>query len=228
VCRATISTVLLRAHYTLRDAPSKPSKAALRKAAKAARQEKKEQQRSRVLTSSGDDTSKSGPSPPAPTVPLVPTPAPEAIRLVAASDKPSARPPIDPPKPSPPLANTISAPNEMPRSALNGQRVGPKGGSVRSSQESSVSSSTSQPARPTTKDQPLPPVRPSSSSLKPVPQPSQPISRPSNTEKKPTPSSSKPVADLEADKAAKKGHNVLVRTLWTFIMIGGFMGQFDN
>ncbi|KAN0129279.1 Cytidylyltransferase family domain containing protein [Lactarius tabidus] len=206
------------------DAPSKPSKTALRKAAKAARQEKKEQQRSRVLPPSGDDTSKPGPSPPAPTVPLVPTPAPEAIRIVAASDQPSGRPPIDSPKPSPPLTNTISAPKEMPQSALNGQRVGPKGDSLRSSQESSVSSSTPQPGRSTTKDQPLPPVQPSRASLKPVPQPSQPISRPSNTEKKPTHSSPKPVADPEADKAAKKGHNVLVRTLWTFIMIGGFMG----
>lgn len=228
MCRATISTVLLLAHHTLRDAPSKPSKTALRKAAKAARQEKREQQRSRVLPSSGDDTSKPGASPPAPTVPLAPTPAPEAIRLVPASDQHPVRPPIDSPKPSLPLANAISAPNEMPRSAPNGQRVGPKGGSLRSNQESSVSSSTPQPGRPTTKDQPLPPVQPSSTSLKPVPQPSQSISRPSNTEKKPVPTSSKPVADLEADKAAKKSHNVLVRTLWTFIMIGGFMGQFDN
>ena len=225
MCRATISIVLLIAHYTLRgDAPSKPSKSALRKAAKAARQEKKEQQRSRVPPSSGDDTFKSRPSPPAPTVPLVPTPAPEAIRLVAASDQNSVRPPIDPPKPSPPLANTTTAPKEMSRSALNGQRVVPKGGSQRPNQDSSVSSSTPQPGRPTTKDQPLRPVQPSSSPLKPVTQPSQSISRPSNAEKKSDPSSSKPVADLEADKAAKKGHNVLVRTLWTFIMIGGFMG----
>ncbi|KAI0266678.1 cytidylyltransferase family-domain-containing protein [Gloeopeniophorella convolvens] len=35
----------------------------------------------------------------------------------------------------------------------------------------------------------------------------------------------KPPAESEADKSAtKKGHNVLVRTLWTFIMIGGFLG----
>lgn len=228
MCRATISIVLLTAHYKLRDAPSKPSKTALRKAAKVARQEKKEQQRSRVPPSSGDDTSKSRPSPPAPTVPLVPTPAPEAIRLVAASDQNSVRPPIDSPKPSPPLVNTTTVPKEMSRSVLNGQRVGPKGVSQRSNQESSVSSSTPQPGRPITKDQPLRPVQPSSSPLKPVSQPSQPISRPSNAEKKSAPSSSKPVVDLEADKAAKKGHNVLVRTLWTFIMIGGFMGQFDN
>jgi len=33
------------------------------------------------------------------------------------------------------------------------------------------------------------------------------------------------VKDAEAEKASKKSHNVLVRTLWTFIMIGGFWGK---
>ena len=221
MCRATISTAFLRAHYTIRGAPSKPSKSALKKAAKAARQEKKQQSRA-----SGGDTSKPGQSPSSPTLPLAQPTAPEA-GLVAASDQHSVgpSPPIEFPKPSPPMANTISAPNEVPRSALNGHHIGPKGGPQRPNQESSVSSSV---GRPTTKDQPFPPVQTSSSPSKPVPQPSESNSRPRSTNKEPAPSSSKPVANLEADKAAKKGHNVLVRTLWTFIMIGGFMGQFDN
>ena len=77
-------------------------------------------------------------------------------------------------------------------------------------------------------DQPFPPVPPSSSSSKSVSQPFESNSRPPSTDKEPAPSSSRPLANPEADAAAKKGHNVLVRTLWTFIMIGGFMGQSDK
>ncbi|KAI9442477.1 cytidylyltransferase family-domain-containing protein [Lactarius indigo] len=199
------------------DAPSKPSKTALRKAAKAARQEKKQQ--SRALSASGGDTSEAGQSPPAPTLPLAPSPAPDN-GPVTGPDQHSVgpSPPIKSPKPSPPLANTISAPNEKPRPALNGHQVGTKGGSQRPNQESSVPSSI---GRPATK---VPPVQPSSSPSKPVLQPPEPNPRPPKTNKEPVPSSSKPVAKAEADKTAKKGNNVLVRTLWTFIMIGGFMG----
>lgn len=208
--------------------PSKPSKTSLKKASKAARREKKEQQRSRAPPPSGDDTSKPGLSPPAPTVPLAHAPAPEPVKLDAVSDhRPS--PPIDSPKISPPLSNTISVPNEMPRSSLNGNRVGPKGGPPRPNEDPSLSTSISQVGRPTTKDQPLPPVQPSPPfKPKPVPQPSESISKPSIPEKRLAPYASKPVAVPEANKAAKKGNNVLVRTLWTFIMIGGFMGQSDN
>ncbi|KAH9058864.1 cytidylyltransferase family-domain-containing protein [Lactarius vividus] len=199
------------------DAPSKPSKTALKKAAKAARQEKK--QKSRALSASGGDTSEAGQSPSAPTLPLAPSPAPDN-GPVAVLDQHLVGPSplIESPKPSPPLANTISAPIEKPRPVLNGHHVGAKGGSQPPNQESSVSSSI---RRPVMK---VPPVRPSSSPSKPVPQPSEPKPRPPKADKEPVPISSKPVANLEADKAAKKGNNVLVRTLWTFIMIGGFMG----
>ena len=205
MCRVIVSTVALTAHYTIRDAPSKPSKtASKKKAAKAARQEKKQQQ-GRPLPSSVD-TSKPGQSPLAPTLPLA-QPTPPEVRPLTASDQHSVRPspPIEPTKP-PPMGAIISPDT----SALNGHLVGPN-------EKSSVSSFIPQ-LGPTTKDQPLPPVS----------QPSESKSRPPSTDKEPAPSSSRPVAKPEADNAAKKSHNVFVRTLWTFIMLGGFMGQSDK
>jgi hypothetical protein len=60
----------------------------------------------------------------------------------------------------------------------------------------------------------------------PPPPPSGPIPSSSN-DFKPTVASTSLIfaTDAEVEKAPKKGHNVLVRTLWTFIMLGGFLGQ---
>jgi phosphatidate cytidylyltransferase len=191
------------------DAPAKPSKTAFKKAVKAARQEKKQQQQSLALPpsgASGVDTSKPEQSPPAPTLPLAHPPVPEA-RPVAASDQHSVgpSPPIGSTRPTPISMGVITPPNVV----LNGHQ---------GNENSSVSSYV----LPSTMDQPFPPVRPSSSFT--VSQPSESNSRQPSTDKEPASSSSKPVANPEADNAAKKGNNVLVRTLWTFIMIGGFMG----
>lgn len=232
MCRATVSTVVARAHHRNRDAPSKPSKTALKKAAKAARQEKKQQQQSRAPPTPDVETSEPGRLPSGPALLLANPPAPEA-RPAAASDQHlvGPPPPIESTKPLPIPVGVIAPPIVAPLGP-NGLHVESKGGPPRPTEKPSVSSSIPQLARPTTKDQSFPPARPSSSPFKPMSQPSESKSSPPSTEKKFVPSSSKPVAKPvakpEADNTPKKSNNVLVRTLWTFIMIGGFLGQFDK
>lgn len=202
--------------HTPRETPSKPSKTAIKKAAKAARQEKKQQS----VTQSGGDTSER-PSP-APTLPLG---EPE-VGLPAASDRHSVEPPeSSPPKSSPPKANT-NPPGEASPLAPNGHTARSDVGSPRPKSPGQSPDHPSRPQRgpPTIVDQP---PRPARSPSKQAPPPSESVSSPSRNAKDlgvSTPT--KPATEPEADKSAKKSHNVFVRTLWTFIMIGGFLGQF--
>jgi hypothetical protein len=149
------------------------------------------------------------------------------VKLPAPSDRSSVEPRVQLPEPLPPKANTNPPRDEAPPSALNGYSTKPGVDPPRSIPPAEPPSrpSVPQPARPPTAiDKPSAQPLPSSPPAKQTPQPSEPI-----------PSSSIPTAllplllisatDAEAEKAAKKGHNVFVRTLWTFIMLGGFLGE---
>ena len=130
------------------------------------------------------------------------------------------------------MANANPSRAEASPSPQNGHTNRPSEGAPRPTppREPQSPPSVSHRAQPTTADQPVSTVSqdlPSStSSAKRAPPFSGPVSSPSNNVKGPaTSTSSPPKADAEPEKASKKGHNVLVRTLWTFIMIGGFWGQ---
>jgi phosphatidate cytidylyltransferase len=200
--------------HTFRDTPSKPSKTAIKKAAKAARQEKKQQNR----VPSGGDTSER-PSP-ASTLPH----RESEVRLPTTSDGL----PVEPPDSEPPKANTNPSPDGVSPTS-NGDSVRPNVGSPRPDLpgQSPDLPSRSQRGPPPKVDQPPPQSPPASLPRKQMLPSSGSVSSPSNNSKNFAVSApAKPAADPEADKSAKKGHNVLVRTLWTFIMIGGFLGQF--
>lgn len=186
------------------DTPSKPSKAALKKAAKAAARQEKKQQQNRVPLSGGD-TYDEPLSPPGPTVPLTET----QVKLPAPSDRSSVEPRVQLPEPLPPKANTNPPRDEAPPSALNGYSTKPGVGPPRSIP----------PAEPPSRPSVPQPARPPTAIDKPSAQP-----LPSSPPAKQTPQPSEPIPNAEAEKAAKKGHNVFVRTLWTFIMLGGFLG----
>jgi hypothetical protein len=216
VCGDTISTFLTSAKsQTCRDTPSKPSKAAIKKAAKAARQEKKQQNR---VPPSGADMSER-PSPAS----ALPRREPE-VRLPATSDGL----PVEPPEPSPSKVNTNTSPDGVSPTS-NGDSIRPSVGSPRSNprQQSPDLPSRSQRRPPTTVDQPLPQSSPPSHRGKQMPPSSESVSSPpSNAKDLAVSAPTKPATDPEVDKSAKKGHNILVRTLWTFIMIGAFLGQY--
>jgi phosphatidate cytidylyltransferase len=206
--------------HTRRETQAKPSKTAQRKAAKASRREKKLQSRS----SSGGDTYEPL-SPPA-TAPLADS---ETRKLSPVSKGPSS---IKLSEPLPLTANASQSRAEGPPSPQNGHTTKPSEGAPRPTppREPQNPSSVSHRAQPTTVDQPVSTVSrrlpSSSSSTKQAPPFSGPVPSSSNNVKgHATSTSSPPKADAEAEKASKKGHNVLVRTLWTFIMIGGFLGQ---
>ena len=209
----------LKSHDRCRDTPSKPSKSALRKAAKAARQEKKQQ--NRVHPSGGDTYERLSPGP---TVPLTET----EVNLPAPSDRSSVEPRIELPEPLPPKANANPPRDEEPPSALNGYSIKPGVGPPRLTPPAEPPSrpSVPKPARPTTIDKPSAQPLPSSPPAKQAPQPSESIPSSSINFKRHSASTSLIHAtDAEAEKAAKKSHNVFVRTLWTFIMLGGFLGE---
>lgn len=199
---------------------AKPSKTALRKAAKASRREKKVQNRA---SPSGGDTYE--PLSPPYTAPLADS---ESGNSFPISKEP---PPIESPEPLPLTANVNPPRAEAPPPPLDGHSTKP---SVRSPRPTPPREPQSPPpsshrARPTTVDKPLSQDLPPSSSTKQAPPISGPVPSSSNNVKvHTTPTSSVPKADVEAEKATKKSHNVLVRTLWTFIMLGGFLGQLDT
>jgi len=213
------SYLVLKSHDRCRDTPSKPSKTALKKAAKAARQEKKQQDR--VPPSGGDTYERLSPGP---TTPLTET----EVKLPAPSDRSSVEPRIEPPEPLPPKANANPPRDEEPPSALNGYSTKPGVSPPRLTPPAEPPSrpSAPQPARPTTIDKPSSQPLPSSPPAKQAPQPSESIPSSSINFKRHSASTSLIHAtDAEAEKAAKKSHNVFVRTLWTFIMLGGFLGE---
>jgi phosphatidate cytidylyltransferase len=219
VCRAPSSH---RSHRGLnfpdrRGTPSKPSKSATKKAAKAAaRQEKKLQ--NQVPPSGGDTYERLSA---APAVPLTDT----ENRLSAPSDESPIEPRIEPPEPLP-----LNPPrDEVPSSVLNGYSTNPGEGFPRPAPPEVPPSLPYIPqrARPTTVDLPSAQSLPSSPPAKQAPPPSDSIPSSSNNVNRPASSTTSLISgtDAEPEKAAKKGHNVLVRTLWTFIMLGGFLGQ---
>lgn len=121
--------------------------------------------------------------------------------VTAKADLPRAKAP-----PSPPNGHSTK-PSEGPRPVPPRELPSPPSVSHRS--------------QPTTVDQPVSQEFPSSSSTKQAHPFSGPVpSLPTNVKGHTTP---KP--DVEAEKATKKSNNVFVRTLWTFIMLGGFLGQ---
>lgn len=207
-----------------RETQAKPSKTALRKAAKASRREKKVQSRGPPL---GGDTYEPL-SPPA-TAPL--TDSETGKPILISKELPS----IEPSEPLPLMENANPSRAEASPSPQNGYTTKPSEGAPRPKplREPQSPPSVSHRAQPTTVDQPVSTVSQdlpsSSSSTKRAPPFSGPVPRSSNNVKGPTTSTSPPPkTDAEAEKASKKGHNVLVRTLWTFIMIGGFLGQHDT
>lgn len=213
------SYIDLKSHDRDREAPSKPSKTALKKAAKAARQEKKQQ--NRVPPSGGDTYERLSPGP---TVPLTET----EVKLPAPSDRSSEEPRIELPELLPPKSNAIPPRDEIPPSGLNGYSIKPTVGPPRPTRPAGPPSRPSfpQPTSPTTMDKPFAQLLPSSPPAKPAPQPSESIPSSSIDLKWHSASPSLiSAADTEAEKAAKKSHNVFVRTLWTFIMLGGFLSE---
>jgi phosphatidate cytidylyltransferase len=194
--------------HACRETQAKPSKTALKKAAKASRREKKLQDRA---SPSGADTYE--PLSPPHTAPLVDS---ETGKPIPISKGPL---PIEPPEPLPLTANTNPSRPEAPPSS-NGYSTKP----IQSSQPTPPRVPQSPPSishrtQPTAVKQPLSQDPPPSSSTKQAPSFSGPV--PSNVKGHAT---SVPKTDTEAEKATKKSHNVLVRTLWTFIMLGGFLG----
>ena len=152
---------------------------------------------------------------PAPVVPVTRTEA----RLPALSDRSSAEPRNEPAEPLPPKANANPQRDEAPSSVLNGYSKS----APRANPSETPPSLPPIPQR--ALDQPPAQFIPSSSPAKQASPPSDPVQSSSNNVRRlaaSTPLTSGVAA--EADKAAKKGHNVLVRTLWTFIMLGGFLG----
>jgi hypothetical protein len=112
--------------------------------------------------------------------------------------------------------------------ASNGDPIKPSVGSPRPDRpgQSSDLPSKTQHSPPTTVDRPPPQSPPPTPPTKQMPPSSESVSSPSSSRKDHTRSPPiKSTSDPEAEKSAKKGHNVLVRTLWGFIMIGGFLGQ---
>jgi hypothetical protein len=217
VCRAIISTFPSKAQFhPRRETPSKPSKPSQRKAAKAARQEKKLQ--SRVPLSGGDTYERQSPAP------IVPLTEPE-VRPVP-EDRSSVEPPIDHLEPLPLKATANRLRDEAP---LNGQptrhadprptppREPPNVSSIpQPDMLTSVDQSSSQPLH---LNLPAKQAPPSSGSA---------LSPSDNPKGLATSTSPTHGTDVEAEKLVKKGHNVLVRTLWTFIMLGGFLGQLNT
>ena len=203
--------------HACRETQAKPSKTALRKAAKASRREKKDQNRA---PSSGGDVDE--PLSPPHTAPLTDS---ETGKSVPVSKGPST---IEPSEPLPLTANANPSRAEASTSPQNGHSTKPSKGAPRPTPPREPQSPPSVPrrAQPTAADQPLSQDLPSSSSSTKQAPPSGPVPRSSNNVK--GPATSRPKTDTEAEKATKKGHNVLVRTLWTFIMLGGFLGQREH
>jgi len=197
----------------VQETPSKPSKTSQRKAVKATRQEKKHQ--SRVPLSGGDTYE---PLSPAPTVPLT-----EPDARPAPSNRSSVEPrPIDAPEPLPLKATANPLRDEAP-SALNGQPTKHEDPRPTLLSESPTVSSIRQPDTLTTVDRPSSQTLHSGLLAKQALPSSDSALSPSNNAK--GPAAPTLGTDAEAEKAAKKGHNnVFVRTLWTFIMLGGFLG----
>lgn len=172
---------------------------------------------------SGGDTYE--PLSPPPTAPL---PDSETGKPVPVSKGPSS---IEPSEPLPLTANANPSRAEAPLSPQNSHTTKPSVGYPRPPPPKKPQSppSVSHRAQPAAVDQPVSTVSqdlPSiSSPTKQAPPFSGPVPRSPNNVKGPAITSSPPKTDAEAEKASKKGHNVLVRTLWTFIMIGGFLGQ---
>lgn len=213
------SYVDLKSHDRCREGPSKPSKTALKKAAKAARQEKKQQ--NRVPPSGGDTYERLSLGP---TAPLTETEA----KLPAPSDRSSVEPRIELPELLPPKANASPPRDEVPPSGLNGYSIKPGVGPPRPTPPAEPPNrpSVPQPARPPSMDKPSTQPLPSSPPAKQAPQPSDSIPSSSINFKWHSASPSLiSAAGTEAEKAAKKSHNVFVRTLWTFIMLGGFLSE---
>jgi phosphatidate cytidylyltransferase len=202
--------------YGRRETPSRPSKTAVKKAAKAARQEKKLQ--NRVPPSGGDTYERLSP---APVVPLTAT----EPRLPAPSDRSSAEPRNELAGPLPPKTNANSQRrDEAPSSVLNGYSTKASESAPRSTPPKELPNPPSIPQH--AADQPSTQSLPPSSPAKQAPAPSDSVQSSSNNVKRLNASTSLASGtDAEADKAAKKGHNIFVRTLWTFIMLGGFLGQ---
>ena len=191
-----------------RETQAKPSKTALKKAAKASRREKKLQNRA---SPSGGDTYE--PLSPPHTAPLADSETGKPVPISKGS------PPVEPPEPLPLTANTNPSRPEAPPSS-NGYSTKP----IESSQPTPprvppTPPSISHRTQPTAVKQPLSQDPPPSSSTKQAPSFSGPV--PSDVKGHAT---AVPKTDAEAEKATKKSHNVLVRTLWTFIMLGGFLG----
>jgi len=218
LCVELLSRLHFRGLYPARrDTQEKPSKSSLKKAAKASRREKKLQSRA---PPSGDDTYE--PLSPPHTAPLTDS---KTGKPVPVSKGPSS---IEPSEPLPLTANANPSRAEASPSPQNGYSTKPSEGAPRPTppREPQSPPSVSRRAQPTTVDQPPSQnLSSSSSSTKQAPPFSGPVPRSANNVKGPAIASSPPKTDAEAEKASKKGHNVLVRTLWTFIMIGGFLGQ---
>ena len=216
MCRAIISLFPVSAKFFgRRETPSRPSKSALKKAAKAARHEKKPQ--NRVPRSGGDTYERLSP---APVVPLTET----ETRLPGPSDRSSTEPRNEPVKLLPPKANVDPQRDEAPSSVLNGYSTKTGESARRSTPPEVPPSLPSIPHRAI--DQPSTQSLPSSSPAKQAHPPSDSVQSSLNKlQRFPALTPLTSGTDAEADKAAKKGHNVFVRTLWTFIMLGGFLGQ---
>ncbi|KAF8482665.1 cytidylyltransferase family-domain-containing protein [Russula ochroleuca] len=186
---------------------AKLSKTALKKAAKASRREKKLQNRA---SPSGGDTYE--PLSPPHTAPLADSETGEPISISKGP------PPIKPPEPLPLTANTNPSRPEAPPSSNSHSTKPSEGSRPTPARVPPSPPSISHRAQPTAVDKPLSQDLPPSSSTKQAPSFSGPV--PSNVKGH---APSMPKTDAEAEKA-KKSHNVLVRTLWTFIMLGGFLG----
>lgn len=187
-------------YFLPRPGPQKPSKTALKKAAKAARLEKKQQDRAaaKLRRKASATSSQPGHSP-----------------LLGTLDHPPEHSETD----SPSVADDAPLPETDQSTITNGHvhpSEHPTSGPVRELEPVPVAPSVPEPGnRKAGEDhpisQPTPPAKQPEITVVPPPQL---VPQPAGT-----------AVPALSDNPEKKRQNILTRTLWTFIMIGGFVGM---